>query len=75
MEKLSNKEREELKNLAKSSQLREDLRKISKNRHNPFLVDNRIDLDRLLTFLTEYNCFINHNPRPFRKIIDRFNKL
>lgn len=72
---LSNEAKEELKRLVYSSKLKEDLRRISENKHNPFIANGKIDLDRLLTFLTEYNAFINHTPRPFRKIIDKVNKL
>jgi len=68
-------EKKELSELANSIRFREDLRKISKNRYNPFVVNGDIDADRLITFLTEYNYFINHNPKPFRRIIDRIMKL
>jgi len=72
---LSDKEKKELKDLASSLDLKEDLIKLSKNRHNPFLKNGEIDTDILLTFLTEYNDFINHATRPFCKIKDEFNKL
>jgi len=75
MPRLSKEEREELKEFAKSSAFKSDLRKILQNRHNPFIVEGRIDLDRFIKFLSEYNRFINHTPKPFRKIIDRKNKL
>lgn len=69
--KLNKEERAELKRLTKSIKLREDIRRLSKLRHNPFLVDGEVDIDRYLTFLTEYNYFINHAPRPFRRIKDK----
>ncbi len=72
---LSDAEREELKASARSSELREDSRKISQNRHNPFIVNGCIDLEKVVTFLTEYNYFINHAPKTFRRIIDKANKL
>lgn len=75
MAKLNKEEKEELKKIANSSNLRNDLRKISKNRYNPFIIDGKIDLDRLLIFLTEYNWFVNHNLKPFRKISDSKNKF
>lgn len=75
MARLTEKEKEELKKIANSSNLRNDLRKISENRYNPFMIDDKIDLDRLLDFLTEYNYFINHTPKPFHKILDRKNKF
>ncbi len=72
---ISKDEKEELLRLAKSSSLREDMRHISANRHNPVIIHGRVDMDRLITFLTEYNEFINHQPKPFKKIIDRVMKL
>lgn len=73
--RLSKEEKAELKNLADSSKLQEDMRKVRSARHNPFIVDNQVDIDRLLTFLVEYNYFINHTLKPFRKIIDRDMRL
>lgn len=72
---LSKEEKAELKNLAESSELQEDMRKLSRRRHNPFIVNGEVDVDRLLTFLTEYNRFINHTPKPFRRIIDKDMRL
>lgn len=72
---LNDEERKELLDIARSSKLRQDLRKVLKNRHNPFIVNGNVDIDHLLTFLNEYNYFINHTPRPFRKIIDRDIRL
>ena len=72
---LSDEEKRELIDIAKSSKLREDLRKLSEKRHNPFIVDGDVDIDHLLTFLTEYNAFINHTPKPFRRIADRDMRL
>ena len=68
---LNNEQKKKLLALARSSKLRQDLRQVSKNRHNPFTVNGDINMDCLLTFLNEYNYFINHTPGPFRKIIDR----
>ena len=72
---LTEEEKRELKDLAKSFKLKHDLRQVSKNRHNPFIVNGKLDLDCFLTFLNEYNYFINHTPKPFRKIIDRDIRL
>jgi len=72
---LSIKEQEELRRLAQSSSLRADMRYVAAHRHNPLLVDGKVDMDRFITFLTEYNEFINHKPKPFKPIIDRIMKL
>ena len=39
------------------------------------VIDGKIDMDRLLEFLTEYNEFINHKPKPFKPMVDREMKL
>lgn len=73
--RLSKEERAELKKLAKSAKLQEDMRRLSRQRHNPFVVDGQVDIDRFLVFLTEYNYFINHARRPFRRIKDEKMRL
>lgn len=75
MEKLSKKEKEELKRSAASTLLRKDMQHLAANRFNPIMDGQKIDMDRLLIFLTEYNEFINHTPKPFKPIIDRTMKL
>ncbi|MDO8444639.1 MAG: hypothetical protein Q7T53_00800 [Deltaproteobacteria bacterium] len=42
---------------------------------NPIMVDGRVDGDRLIEFLTGYNEFINHEPKPFKQIKDTMMKL
>lgn len=51
------------------------MRQVVRNRHNPFIVNGEVDMDLLLEFLTEYNRFINHEPKPFKPMIDRVMKL
>lgn len=75
MVKLTKLEKEEFKKITKSKKLKEDLRKILTNRYNPFIVDGKIDIDIFLDFVNEYNQFINHTPKPFRKILTKINKL
>jgi hypothetical protein len=72
---LSIKEQEELRRFSQSSSLQNDMKYIAAHRHNPLIVDGKVDLDRLITFLTEYNEFINHKPKPFKPMIDRIMKL
>ena len=72
---LSIKEQEELLRLSQSSSLQNDMKYVSAHRHNPLIVDGKVDLDRLITFLTEYNEFINHKPKPFKPMIDKVMKL
>ncbi|MBM3246087.1 MAG: hypothetical protein FJZ13_02030 [Candidatus Omnitrophica bacterium] len=72
---LSKDEKKELKELASSSKLRNDMQAMLKMRHNPFMIDGKVDLDKFLEFLNEYNYFINHNPKIFSKIIDNDMRL
>lgn len=75
MARLSEQEKEELRRLAKSTQLREDMQRVAANRHNPFVKDGRVDIEAWLEFLNEYNAFIGHAPKPFRPLIERIMKL
>jgi len=72
---LSIKEKEELLALAKSSALKKDMQYLAAHRHNPLIVDGKVDLDRYITFLTEYNEFINHQPKPFKPMVEKIMKL
>lgn len=72
---LSNEQKKELLEMARSSKLKNDMERVSKNRHNPFVVNGRVNMDQYLTFLDEYNLFINHRPKPFRKMIDKDMRL
>lgn len=72
---LSEKVKKELRELAHSPKLQEDMKILSKNKYSPFLVNGNIDIDKFLLFLNEYNYFINHNPRRFCKIIDKDMRL
>jgi len=75
MGKISKKEKEELQRVAASALMRKDMQHLSANRFNFFIEGQTINMDRLLIFLTEYNEFINHSPKPFKPIIDRIMKL
>jgi hypothetical protein len=72
---LTEEERRELKELAASPVLREDLQTLSRLRARHFIVDGRVDLDRVMAFLTEFNEMIHHQPKPFKKILDHDMKL
>jgi hypothetical protein len=55
--------------------LREDMRYLAEHRHNPFLKDGHVDIDNYIEFLNTFNEFINHNPKPFKPMIDKVMKL
>ncbi|MFQ5901482.1 MAG: hypothetical protein ACE5IH_08000 [Thermodesulfobacteriota bacterium] len=75
MEKISQAEKKELIRMAKSVSLKEDTKHLSASRHNPVMVNGRVSIDRLITFLTQFNEFINHKHKPFKPMIDKVMKL
>jgi hypothetical protein len=72
---LGEKEKQEGAAIAESETLRDDMRHLAENRHNPFLKNGRVDVDRYIEFLNGYNEFINHAVRPFKPMTDRIMKL
>lgn len=68
---LNDQDKKELLEMAHSERIREDFRIMAANRHNPFLVNGVVDLDKYIDFLNDYNEFAGHIRRPFRKIIDK----
>lgn len=69
MKKISKEEKEEFLKTAKSVSLRSDMRKIKDCRYNWLLGENaEPSLDRLNSFLTQYNAFMGHRQRRFKRI-------
>lgn len=75
MAKISDVEKIELLRLVKSKSMKKDMELISHQRHNPVIIDGKISMDRLVEFLTQFNEFINHEPKPFEPIIDKDMRL
>lgn len=75
MARINEQEKRELLRLAGSSSLRENMEYLSSHRHNPVLVNGIADMDRLIEFVTQFNEFINHQPKPFRRMMERDMKL
>ncbi|MDY6853434.1 MAG: hypothetical protein SWO11_01810 [Thermodesulfobacteriota bacterium] len=73
--KMSEIEKKEFLRLAESLSMKEDMKRLSALRHNPVIIDGKIDMDRWVEFLTQFNEFINHQPKPFRPMIDKVMKL
>jgi hypothetical protein len=72
---LSEKEKQEFTAIAEPRSLKDDMRYLTENRHNPFLKDGKVDIDRYIDFLNAYNEFISHKPKPFKPMIDKIMKL
>jgi len=75
MMKLSDNAEKELISLAKSGALRNDMEQMRSHWQNPFLKDGVVDVDGYIEFVTRFNEFINHRPKPFKPMIDRVMKL
>jgi hypothetical protein len=72
---LTDQERRELKRLAASPALREDLQTLARLQARSFWREGRVDIDQVVTFLTEFNEMINHQPKPFKIISNRDMRL
>jgi len=73
--KLSGKAETELVELAKSGSFRKDMEMLGLRWRAPFIKDGETDVDAYIEFVTRFNEFINHEPKPFRPMIDRVMKL
>ena len=61
--------------LSATESLKHEAEALREKRHNPFIKDGRVDIDAYIEFVTQFNEFINHTPKPFKKIIDRDMRL
>ena len=68
---LSKKEKQEYASITGSVSLRNDMRHMAENRHNPFIEDGKVNIDKYINFLNTYNEFINHMPKPFKPMIEK----
>lgn len=75
MKMLSHAAEQELRDVSRSLKVGEDMKAVAAGRHNPFVKDGRVDADAYLVFLTEFNAFINHEPRRFKPIKDADMRL
>jgi hypothetical protein len=58
-------EKKEMLEMAASADLRHDMRLLRSSRHRLMKADGQVDIDQWIEFLTQYNEFIRHEPRPF----------
>jgi hypothetical protein len=73
--RLSKKAMEEIRSLANSEALKNDLDAVRASRLNPFIKDGVVDVDAYIEFVTAFNEFINHEPKPFVRMIDKDMRL
>lgn len=70
MVKISKKAEKEFRKFSELHSLRRDMEMIASSKYRPFLIDGKVDVDAYIEFVTQFNEFINHTPKPFKKIID-----
>lgn len=73
--KFSQKAEKELIKLAKSEGFKKDMEALRSRWEMPFIKNGKVDVDAYIEFVQQFNEFINHQPKPFRKIIDRDMRL
>ncbi len=62
-------------NIVAGPETSEEIELLRQHRHNPFIKQGKVDIEAYLQFVTEFNEFINHTPKPFRPIVDREMRL
>jgi hypothetical protein len=73
--KFSQKAEKELIELAKSESFKRDIEMLRSRWQTPFIKNGEVDIDAYIEFVTQFNEFINHEPKPFKPMIDREMKL
>jgi hypothetical protein len=61
--------------LDESEELKKDMEMLSLQWRSPFIKNGAVDIDAYIEFVTEFNEFINHEPKPFKPMIDRDMRL
>ena len=73
--KLSQKAEKELFELARSNSFRRDMEILRSKWHSPFIKEGEVDVDAYIEFVIQFNEFINHEPKPFKAMIDKDMRL
>ena len=73
--KLSSGAQRELIELAKSDSFREEMASLEMRWKMPFIQDGKADVDAYIEFVTGFNEFINHEPKPFTPMMDKDMRL
>ena len=66
---------QELRAAANSESLRNDMNTVRDSRHNPFIKNGVVDRDAYVLFVSEFNAFINHQPKRFEPMLDSDMRL
>jgi len=66
---------DELRELSRSAKFAGEMNTVSRNRYNPFMKAGDVDIDAYIAFVSQFNEFINHEPKKFVPMIDRDMRL
>ncbi|OGS19077.1 MAG: hypothetical protein A2219_05475 [Elusimicrobia bacterium RIFOXYA2_FULL_50_26] len=75
MDKFTDAEKDELRAVAKSSEMRNDCAHLARNRHKFLKPDGSPDIDKIVTFIAHINTLLGHPTKPFKKISGNNFKL
>ncbi|MBI4843633.1 MAG: hypothetical protein HY809_04830 [Nitrospirae bacterium] len=73
--RISEETAKELLELAKSESFRKDMKTIASKWRTPFIKDGEVDFDAYIEFVQQFNEFINHEPKPFKPMMEKEMKL
>lgn len=73
--KISQEAAKEFLELSKSESLKKDMDVLRYQRYNPFIKEGEVDINAYIEFVTQFNEFINHQPKQFKPIIDKDMRL
>jgi hypothetical protein len=72
---INEKEKHEGIEIMQSQSLREDMRNVAAHGENSPVKNRKVDVDQFIEFVTTFNDFVNHIPKPFKPIADKNMKL
>lgn len=75
MNRLSQAAIEEMRTLVKSGSLRKDMETIAQNRRDQFMAEGVVDVDAYIDFVSQFNEFVNHEPKKFVPMIGKDMRL
>jgi hypothetical protein len=73
--RLSERAEKELIELSESEELKKDMEMLSLHWRSPFVRNGVVDIDAYIEFVQQFNEFINHEPKPFRPMIEKDMRL
>ena len=65
----------ELREAARSDVFRTTMHFVADSRHNPFMKNGAVDTEAYILFVSEFNAFINHEPKRFEPMLDSDMRL